>query len=103
MLESVKMSYFGIKVKHRTYGILVRIHGPLDRFEISPIELEKTSLEFLNSLEEKFNMLDASHGLANYVAENYCNNDTRLWVEVEIDSGSKMICGSSVAKVDVAI
>lgn len=95
------MSYFGIRVKYRSYAIIVRIHGPLDEFEINPLELETKTLEFLESIAEKFNMLEISHRLAEHIANNYCNGNTRLWVETDVDSGNKIICGSSVSKLDV--
>jgi len=99
MLGLVKMPYFGVRVIHKTFIITVKIHGPLDTFELSPIPIKEFVNNHLDKQTEGFNIVSVAHDLAEGIADGFLDGERTLWVEVEVSSSNNLIFGSSAEKI----
>ncbi len=93
-----EVAYFGVHVKlGEKYTVTVKLHGPLDTFEINTQLLKNKTRELVRSYQTS-NIPTICNRLANDLRDEYCNGRNILWVEVILDSTNDLTFGTSAEK-----
>jgi len=94
------MSYLGVRRTRGNHNIIVKVHGPLDKFSLDTKELkDSTDAIILNYMDKPLS--DLPRVIANTLCEVFANGDDIVWVEVDLITKSDVFYGASAEKVGV--
>lgn len=79
------MSYMGVRLQRSAHIIAVNLHGPLMGFPVLPTKVRQSIIDFLDR-KRTVNMIVDAHNLAMAIADEYCDGDKILWIEVIVQS-----------------
>lgn len=101
------MSYFGTRIYFNDWSVTIKIHGPLDSFEIDPDKIKSDANGFLNSYKDiaQPSIDDYTNRLVDDMASIYCNGKTRVWVEIITEAmgkSNRIYSATSIGELDVA-
>lgn len=98
------MPYFGVRVMVKEkHFVTVKLHGPLDTFVISPVDLKAMVMAQVEILmSEDSNIPKVCIQLANDIKNQYLDGNELVWVEVEIyNRANNLFFGATAERVNV--
>jgi hypothetical protein len=96
------MSYLGVRRNSGRQTIIVKVHGPLDKFSLDPQELKDTiDAVVLKNLDKPLS--DLPRAIADSVRDVYADGETIVWVTVDLYTNSDVLYGASAERVKVEV
>lgn len=94
------MSYVGVRSNSGKQTIIVKVHGPNDKFTLDPQELKDTTDALvLKNLDKPLS--DLPRAIADSVRDVYADGENVVWVTVDLYTNSDILYGASAEKVGV--
>jgi hypothetical protein len=94
------MAYLGVRRKSNDLTFIIKVHGPVEKFSITPQELKHWSdIVILNNTDTLLS--DLPRVLADTLCDIFCNDSDIMWVEVELHTTNDVLFSASAERIGV--